>query len=192
MPTRTIWSPSGPSDSSRAFPALTRQKERVWRPMRQDVLKILSSHSGTIGGWSSKTGTFWCKMAPAGASGSPLLHSDFQYIRFSKSSPATNSSISGDTAAQVSGCRKVQSAVLGLLRNHWNSGQAPLASIPERLAAERRSWLRRYIPKYLYSLWRIWKGLLLSEAHGENRAAFRGSSRKTSGWLQSLSEKRPG
>ncbi len=57
-------------------------------------------------------------MAPAGASGSPLLHSDFQYIRFSKSSPATNSSISGDTAAQVSGCRKVQSAVLGLLRNH--------------------------------------------------------------------------
>lgn len=111
-------------------------------------------------------------MAPAGASGSPLLHSDFQYIRFSKSSPATNSSISGDTAAQVSGCRKVQSAVLGLLRNHWNSGQAPLASIPERLAAKRRSWLRRYIPKYLYSLWRIWKGLLFSEAHGENRAAF--------------------
>lgn len=55
-------------------------------------------------------------MAPAGASGSPLLHSDFQYIRFSKSSPATNSSISGDTTAQVSGCRKVQSAVLGLLQ----------------------------------------------------------------------------
>ena len=41
-------------------------------------------------------------MAPAGESGSPLLHSDLQYIRFSKSSPAANSSISGDTAAQVS------------------------------------------------------------------------------------------
>ena len=45
-------------------------------------------------------------MAPAGESGSPLLYSDFQYIRFSKSSPAANSSISGDTAAQVSDAEK--------------------------------------------------------------------------------------
>ena len=37
-------------------------------------------------------------MAPAGESGSPLLHSDFQYIRFSKSSPAANSSVSSGAA----------------------------------------------------------------------------------------------
>lgn len=111
-------------------------------------------------------------MASAGASGSPLLHSDLQYIRFSKSSPAANSSISGDTAAQVSGCRKVQSAVLGLLKNHRNSGQAPLASVPERPAAERCSWLRRYIPKYLYSLRRIWKGLLPPEHMGRIAQLF--------------------
>lgn len=86
-------------------------------------------------------------MAPAGASGSPLLYSDFQYIRFSKSGPAANSSVSGDTAAQVSGRRKVQFAVLGLLRNHRNSGQAALASLPERTAAERRCRLRRDRPE---------------------------------------------
>ena len=91
-------------------------------------------------------------MVPAGESGSPLLYFAFQCSGCGKSSPAANSSVSGDTAAQVSGRGKVQFAVLRLLRNHLNSGQAALASIPERLAAERRSRLRRYIPKYLYSL----------------------------------------
>ncbi|MBS6824056.1 MAG: helix-turn-helix transcriptional regulator [Oscillibacter sp.] len=62
-------------------------------------------------------------MASAGESGSPLLYSDFQCIGCSKSSPTANSSISGDTAAQVSGRGEVQFAVLGLLRNHRNSGQ---------------------------------------------------------------------
>ena len=78
-------------------------------------------------------------MASAGASGSPLLHSDFQYIRFSKSGPAANPAISGGATAQTSGRRKVQFAVLGLLGNRRNGGQAPLAAISERPAAERRS-----------------------------------------------------
>ena len=65
-------------------------------------------------------------MASAGESGSPLLYFAFQCIGCGKSSPAPDSSISGDTAAQVSGRGKVQFAVLGLLRNHRNSGQAAL------------------------------------------------------------------
>ena len=40
----------------------------------------------------------------------------------------------------------------GLLRNHRNSGQAALASLPERTAAERRCRLRRDRPEHLCPL----------------------------------------
>ena len=122
---------------------------------------MLYYHSRTNGGWGGGTGVFWGKMAPAGESGSPLLYPDFQCIRCDKSSPAPDSSISGGAAAQVSGRGKVQFAVLRLLRNHRNSGQAVLASIPERPAPERCCRLRRDRPEHLCPLWRIRKRPLI-------------------------------
>ena len=49
-PIRRISSPSAPSASSRGSPALTRRRAPGWPPTPPGVLKILSSHSGTIGG----------------------------------------------------------------------------------------------------------------------------------------------
>ena len=58
------------------------------------------------------------------------------------------------------------------IRDHGNCGQAPLASLPERTAAERRSRLCRYRPEHLCPLRRIWQGPLPAGTHGTNCSAL--------------------